>query len=283
MKLIFDSSALIPASKYAVEGKRICEHLVEFVEIHIPTAVQIETVVRPDKFASEAVLQELIAQRKIVVDSVRLTAETLEILAGYKLGSGEQEAILLYLHDRQKFEGVVLDDYVATIVCRRLHIGSLLLLDLIVQLARERLMPHDLAIAMIAKVAPRYNRGFIEHSLLMLGEQKMLLEEPPLFIKENLERYLAGKFPAEHLAPQEINWRRHLAQSYGDYAAGLVSLSWMAQHLQISTHDLDRIFEEMKLPPATGLEELASLWETRRASESWLKRSKALEHSLTER
>jgi tetrahydromethanopterin S-methyltransferase subunit G len=176
MKLIFDSSALIPTSKYTVGKKRICEYLIEYVEIHIPSSVKNETVVHPDKFPSEATLQALISQGKIIVDSVQATTdEAKKILSGYTLGPGEQDAILLYLQNQQEFDTLIIDDYVAAMVCQRLQIDSMLLLDLFVQLGRKGKIPRDLAIKMICNVAPRYNLGFIKHSLLMLDEYKEIV------------------------------------------------------------------------------------------------------------
>jgi hypothetical protein len=270
-KVIFDSSALIPASKYALEGKRICEYLADYVEIHIPTAVHDEIVAPPEKFAGEAAIQSLIAQNKIVVEAVQPAAAATEILSGYKLGRGEQEAILLYLQKPGQFDGIIVDDYVAAIVCRRLQIGNMLLLDLIVLLEQERLLPHDLAVAMLVKIAPRYNHGFVEHSLSMLGEPKIDLAPPPKFVKDDFERYLAGKFPSA----QEASWRQRFAQSYRDYAAGLLSLGGMAQFLQASVPEMERLLDEMKLPFSAGLDELAELWAPARASARWLKQSQS--------
>jgi predicted nucleic acid-binding protein len=269
-KVIFDSSALIPASKYAVDGRLICEYLAESVEIHIPAAVQNETVVQPEKFAGEAALQKLIAQEKIIVATIRPADSAMELLARYKLGLGEQEAILLYLQNEDKFDGIILDDYVAAIVCRRLQIGAMLLLDLIVQLAREHLLPRDLAVAMIAQIAPRYNRGFIEHSLHMLGEPKIAVAPPPIFVKEDFDRYLAGKFPGAH----EADWRQRLAETYRDYSAGVISLGGLAQQLRLSVREIDRLFDEIKLPASTGSSELVELWEPQHASSRWLKLAK---------
>jgi hypothetical protein len=282
MKVIFDSSALIPTIKYAVEEKCLCEHLAECVEIHIPPAVQRETIVNPEKFSGAAMLQALISQKKIFVDAVAPITQTEEILTGYKLGRGEQETILLYLQDQGKFDAVILDDYVATIVCRRLQIGCMILLDLIVRLERERLMPHHLAVAMITKVASRYNHGFVEHSLQMLGEEKIPVEPPPVYIKENLERYIAGKLFVADLPPQDANWRQRFARAYREYATGLLSLGGMAQHLQASVPEIELVLDAIPLPLSTALVELEELWEARRASASWLKRSKALDRSLQE-
>jgi len=266
-KVIFDSSALIPASKYVLNEKPVCEHLTDYVEIHIPAAVYHETLAQPEKFAGGAVLQNLIAQNKIILATVQPTGVTMEILSTYRLGLGEQEAILLYLQNQEKFDSIILDDYVATIVCRRLQISALLLLDLIVQLEREQIMPHALAVEMIAKIAPRYHRGFIEHSLHMLGESKVAVEPAPVFVQENLERFLAGKFSAD----QRMGWWQRFAQAYRDYSAGLVSLGWMAQNLHASVSDLERAFDEIILPISTASDELFELWEPHRASSRWLK------------
>jgi predicted nucleic acid-binding protein len=270
-KVIFDSSALIPASKYALEGKSICEHLADYVEIYVPTAVQNETIVHPKKFAGEAILQNLIAQKKIIISPIQSADLAMELLASYKLGLGEQEAILLYLQNQDKFDSIIVDDYVAAIVCRRLQIRTMLLLDLIVQLERESLLPHDLAVAMVVQIAPRYNSGFVEHSLQMLGEEKVIVAPPPIFTKEEFERYLAGKFPNAH----EANWRQRLARLYRDYYAGLLSLCWMAQQLRISIQEIDRLFDELKLPVSTSSSELVELWEPYRASRRWLNRKKS--------
>ncbi|MGH7455116.1 MAG: hypothetical protein ACRENG_27425, partial [bacterium] len=62
----------------------------------------------------------------------------------------------------------------------------------------------------------------------------------------------------------------------------LLSLGGMAQPLQVSAFEIDRVLETIQLPLSTGLVELEELWEARRASTSWLKRSKALDHTLRE-
>ncbi len=263
-KFIFDSSALIPASKYLLNDKPVCEHLADYVEIHIPAAVHRETLAQPEKFSGSAVLQNLIAQNKITIAAAPANGITTDILSTYRLGPGEQEAILLYLQNQEKFNGLVLDDYVATIVCRRLQIGALLLLDLIVQLEREQIMPHALAVELIAKIAPRYHRGFIEHSLHMLGEPKTAVEPAPVFAKENLERFLAGKVAA-------AQWWQRFASAHRDYAAGLISLGWMAQNLHSSVWNMERVFDEIKLPLSAASDELFELWEPHRASSRWLK------------
>lgn len=273
-KFIFDSSALIPASKFGLAEKSVCEHLTDYIEIHIPTAVQQETQASPEKFAGGAVVQRLITQQKIVLATVQPTNGATEILSTYRLGLGEQEAILLFLQNQEKFDGIILDDYVATIVCRRLQIGAQLLLDLIVQLEREQIMPHDLAVAMIAKIAPRYHRGFVEHSLQMLGERGVLT--PPVFVKEHLERFLAGKLSAN----QRTSWWQRFAATHRDYAAGLISFGWMAQNLHATVAELDGVFDEIKLPFSTTAEELFELWEPYRASQRWLQREKHQQESL---
>lgn len=258
MKVVFDSSALIPASRYAVDGKRICEHLVESVDIHIPIAVADEIVMHPEKYASEALLHKLISQRKIIVNAVHPPNDAAEILAGYKLGAGEQEAILLYWQNQQKFDRLVVDDYVATIVCRRLQIDCMLLLDLIVQLGEESIVPRELAIAMIYKIAPRYTRGFIEHSLRMLGERKVSeMPAPYELSKEALEAYISGNFSTAGMSPQEADLWQRLARGYKEYAEGNFSLSWMAAHLQMTVHEIDDLLEQMQLPVAAATDALA--------------------------
>ena len=268
-KFIFDSSALIPASKYAVEEKSVCAHLADYIEIHIPTAVQQEILMPPEKFAGGAVVQSLIAKNKIKLGTVQPVNGATEILSTYRLGLGEQEAILLYLQNQERFDGIVLDDYVATIVCRRLQVGALLLLDLIVQLAREQIMPQALAVTMIAKIAPRYHRGFVEHSLQMLGADRNI--GPSELMKENLDRFLVGKFSAE----QRTSWWQRFATNYRDYAAGLISVGWMAQSLHASAAEIDNVFDEIKLPLSAASEELFEFWESSRASGLWLHREKS--------
>jgi len=268
-KFIFDSSALIPASKYWVEEKSVCAHLADYVEIHIPTAVHQETLAPPEKFTGGAVVQNLIAQNKIMLATVQPANGVTEILSTYRLGLGEQEAILLYLQNQEKFDGIILDDYVATIVCRRLQIGALLLLDLIVQLAREQVMPQALAVAMIEKIAPRYHRGFVEHSLHMLGADRSVASAD--LMNENLERFLAGKFSAS----QRASWWQRFAATHRDYAAGLISFGWMAQSLHATVAEIDHVFDEIKLPLSAASEELFDFWESHRASGLWLQREKS--------
>jgi hypothetical protein len=66
-----------------------------------------------------------------------------------------------------------------------------------------------------------------------------------------------------------------LADAYRDYSAGLISLGWLAQQLRLSVREIDRLFDEIKLPASTGSSELAELWEPQRASTRWLKLAKA--------
>jgi predicted nucleic acid-binding protein len=283
MKVIFDSSALIPASKYAIDGKYICEYLAEYVDIHIPLAVANETAAQPDKFSSEAKLHGLISQRKIIVNAVHPTNEAAEILAGYKLGPGEREAILLYWQQPKKFDSLILDDYVATIVCRRLQIDCMLLLDLIVQLGREKIMPHELAIAMIYQVAPRYTQGFAAHSLRMLGEHKALEAPSPYELsKEALEAYLSGNFPTAGLRPEQVDLRQRLCRCYKEYAAGNLSLGWMAEHLRLSTHEIDGLLEQMRLPVAMRLSSLTRELELRSSAISHATQYKTSLRQLTQ-
>jgi hypothetical protein len=57
----------------------------------------------------------------------------------------------------------------------------------------------------------------------------------------------------------------------------------MAQPLQVAEFEIERMFEAIQLPLSTGLVELEEMWEARRASTSWLKRSKALDRTLQEK
>jgi hypothetical protein len=101
----------------------------------------------------------------------------------------------------------------------------------------------------------------------MLGEEEAAAAVAPVSIKDNLERFLAGQFPAT----RRTGWWQRFASAYRDYAAGLVSLGWMAQNLHSSVDEIDRAFDEIQLPVNTASDELFELWKPHRASIRWLK------------
>jgi len=270
-EIVFDASALLVAVKCMWEEKRICEHLVEYAEIHIAKSVRDEMVVDPEKFPDEASLQALISHHKIIVDAVESESPAPNISTGFRMSRSEKDTILLYWQNRPKFDAIVFDDYVATMACRRMQIRSMHLLEFIVQLAKENLIPDDLATAMVTQIASYYHQEFVKQSLQALGKPELIVPAPPGYVKEDLERYLAGKWPVDETGPPAPKWLQQFAQLYRDYAAGTISLGWMAQQLQIPICTLDRWLEKIELPLSTGLDELFELWEPHRASSRWLK------------
>ena len=166
-KVIFDSSALISACKYSLGEKRICEHLMEYVEIHIPTAVRDELLKPAEEFPENKFLRNLIAQNKIIVDTVDREMKIAKQLASAELGAGEREAIILY-YQNPEIEVVVVDDYFASFICSLRQVASELLLDLIINLVRDQHISNDMAKTLTAKIARRYDKSHIELSYFIL-------------------------------------------------------------------------------------------------------------------
>jgi hypothetical protein len=163
---------LLVAAKCAWGEKRICEHLVEYAEIHVPKSMRNEMVVDSETFPDAALLEGLISHHKIIVDPVESETPAAIIPAGFKMSRSEKEAIFLYWQNQSQFDAIVFDDYLATMVCRRMQIRSMHLLEFIMHLANERLIAQDLTTAMVAQIASYYHQKSVKHSPQALDETR---------------------------------------------------------------------------------------------------------------
>ncbi|HEX29356.1 TPA: hypothetical protein ENG04_04675 [Candidatus Poribacteria bacterium] len=168
IRVIFDSSSLITACKFTVDGIHVVKHLLNACEIAIPASVRDEVVVAGGSFPDAMVAKELIEAGKLLVLASSIKGS--RVLDKYNLGAGEKECILLAeeQEDKNRFDFVVVDDRLAFVVCSRIKLRVLLLLDLFVVLVEERRISAQIAIKMVNAIAPRYGKGFIFHTLKMI-------------------------------------------------------------------------------------------------------------------
>jgi predicted nucleic acid-binding protein len=94
----------------------------------------------------------------------------------YTLGTGEKAAIVLSREIEDEIDFLVIDDQLGYIVCDRLEIRKLFLLDLVLKLVEGKRLAPELARQIINVVRTRYSEGLIKHTLVILerGGRKCL-------------------------------------------------------------------------------------------------------------
>jgi predicted nucleic acid-binding protein len=162
LKVIVDSASLITAAKFTVDGHTVVEHLAHCCLVRITPAVHNEVILAGATYPDAAHVQALVTDGHI---------------AGYKLGRGEKESIILAL-TLPDTDYLVVDDRLAFVVSDRMTVPKILLVDLLVELVWKGFMERLLAEKILRAIAPRYAPGFIPHtSLIMLerGERRCLI------------------------------------------------------------------------------------------------------------
>ena len=167
-RAIFDTSALITACKFTVRGRRLVAWILQGHGIVLPSGVAEEALRGKDRHEDAAVIAELIASKAIQAEPARVPPDS--FLHAYELGSGEKEAICLYLDHGEAVTPVVTHDKLAYLVCDRMGVRKRLFLDLVLDLVRDGVLAIDMAREIIAACVSRYSRGITRHSLVLLEE-----------------------------------------------------------------------------------------------------------------
>jgi predicted nucleic acid-binding protein len=166
LRLIFDSNSLITACKFHYQNLPVLDYFLKNCELTIPLAVKIEVVDPGSTYADAVYARSLLETWQIKVANISQPPN--DILMHYKIGSGEREAIVLYLQMKQDIDFLVTDDRLAYIVCDRLGINKILFLDLIVEFVRMNFLTGNQAKEVVQAIKSRYPEGFIYHTLKLL-------------------------------------------------------------------------------------------------------------------
>jgi predicted nucleic acid-binding protein len=165
---VFDASPLVAGCQFHVAGESVASKAIASVEAQIPSAVYEEVVTRggtrPDAVEAARLVQEG------VIHLVELTPgeDEFDGLQYYQLGQGEREAMTLTARLASRAV-LVTDDFLALIVANRLGLASQLFLDFLIGRARRGELSVALVQQLVEAVGIRYPRGFIPHSLALLG------------------------------------------------------------------------------------------------------------------
>lgn len=146
------------------------DFLAPLTPITIPTAVYQEVVVAGSRYPDAAVAQQQVTAGNITVEAPQPNPDLTAILALYRLGKGETEAILLTAEKMAQEESIILvvDDILAYVVADRVKVNKVLFLDFLVILTREGLVGVEEATDIVQSVQSRYPRPFVAHTLQTL-------------------------------------------------------------------------------------------------------------------
>ena len=165
---VFDASPLVAGCQFHVAGESVASKALINVEAQIPPAVYEEVVTRggnrPDALEAARLVQEGLLR---LVEPVTGEDE-LDGLQYYQLGPGEREAMTLTARLAPRAV-LVTDDFLALIVANRLGLASQLFLDFLIGRARRGELSIASVQLLVEAVESRYPRGFIPHSLALLG------------------------------------------------------------------------------------------------------------------
>ncbi len=142
----------------------LLDYMLGIAEIHIPDEVRLETTKEYRKYQDARIIKKRIDDGKIIVDQVIWKKTLFKDLEDYNLDLGEKELILLCL-ERGDFDFIIVDDFLACIVCQRFKISNLLFLDLIIYCVEKNLINPKLAIKIVKAIKSRYHIGFINHTI----------------------------------------------------------------------------------------------------------------------
>jgi predicted nucleic acid-binding protein len=170
VEIIFDSNALITTCKFSIQGAPLLRLILKGCKIIIPKSVGDEVTRAEGHYPDAAVAARFISGGQLEVDEAEIPRET--FLHDYSLGKGEKEAIYLYLKRKAQVDYLITDDKLVYIVCDRMSIPKLFLLDLIIEMVRRGMLEYELAKEIIELAKPRYSKGMISHSLAILEEVK---------------------------------------------------------------------------------------------------------------
>ncbi len=165
---VFDASPLVAGCQFHVAGESVASKAITGIEARMPPAVYEEVVTRggarPDALEAARLVQDSMIR---VVEPPPGEVE-LDGLQYYRLGQGEREAMTLTARLAPRAV-LVTDDFLALIVANRLGLSSQLFLDFLIGRARRGELNVALVHQLVEAVESRYPRGFIPHSLALLG------------------------------------------------------------------------------------------------------------------
>jgi len=170
LKFVFDAGPLITACKFYVEGQLVIDHLLAHCQVVIPVAVYDEVVIAGSRFLDAQEAKRRVDTGNIEVATPVSNAGLTPILTLYGFGDGEQEAISLVLEDDFQSTILVVDDHLAYLVSDRLGAPKLFLLDLVVQMVREKQLTTSVGCSIVEAIRQRYPESFVEHTLLILEQ-----------------------------------------------------------------------------------------------------------------
>jgi len=166
-KTVFDTAPLITCCKFEVQGRLIIDYILDGgCDIVVPAVVQVEIMAERHRYPDAQLADQRIRSGRITVRDVAIPPDN--IMALYGLGGGEQGAIALTVTLEPDIDYVVLDDKLAYIVCDRLGLPKLFLLDLVVNMVKQGSISGELGREICQAVTPRYSFGMVAHTLRIL-------------------------------------------------------------------------------------------------------------------
>lgn len=168
--LVLDSSALITAARFDVEGTSVLDHILTHCRLLIPETVKTEVVDAglQGRYADAALLAERVRSGAIQVITTRPEAGAFErVLDDYAIETGDEDLLWL-CRQAPSYEFAVVDDRLLYIILNRFQMRPRFLLDVIVWLVQQGAWSTDLAYQALDAVRPRYRSGFITHSVEQL-------------------------------------------------------------------------------------------------------------------
>lgn len=169
-KLLFDTSSLITAAQFGVSGRLLIEFIADYAQIIIPEGVKAEAVdIGLQAGYSDALeLDRFIKARAITVAKAQPADPPFEtVVAAYDVEPGDVE-ILRLCRLTPDYDYVVVDDRLLYLILHRFAMRPIFLPELIVVMAKERVITEEIGEQLLEAIRSRYRTGFIEHSLLML-------------------------------------------------------------------------------------------------------------------
>lgn len=166
-RYIFDAGPLITLCKFSVQGRPAIDIILDACEVVIPEKVRDEVVIAGERYPDAKVAQDRISNGQIQIAKPRNADRFRSILDLYNFGEGEKQAICLA--DENDFDSIlIVDDHLAYLVCDRLALDKLFLLDLIVLLCLGKHLEVELGRSLVSAIASRYPPAFVQHTLLEL-------------------------------------------------------------------------------------------------------------------
>lgn len=168
LTVVFDAAPLITACKFESQGKLVVDCLLAGCTIVITPSVEEEVAVVGSSYPDGVAAGQRIVQSLIQVMPLA-ERRWIEHLAEYALGIGEKDSIEL-CGQAAGVQALVTDDYLAFVAATRLGLKVWTLPDLVVELTERGSLPSDVTRGVLEVIRPRYQAGFIEHSLVRLRE-----------------------------------------------------------------------------------------------------------------